>query len=327
MIKLYIINPNGTIDATQFITDYTWSGDYQQCSRTLSFGILSSPTDQNIQTIICDLGNVVMFILDDVLLFQGYIVNRQKSTDSSVINITCYDRGIYLKRNNAVYKFKDATPESITKTICSDFGIASGSIAETGVQISRNFIGVSLYEIIQTAYTIAAETTGEAYQIRFDGTSLCVFKKGITDKTLVITGGSNLLSASTTESIESMVNQIVIYDKNDEPVDKINDENLIKLYGLFQNYLSKKDDEDVTSKAKKILSDNGLEQKITVNCLGNTSNISGNSVIVREPYTGLYGHFYIDNDSHTWRNGQYNNQLTLNFKKLMYEADAGSTPS
>ena len=45
---------------------------------------------------------------------------------------------------------------------------------------------------------------------------------------------------------------------------------------------------------------------------------------VREPYTGLSGLFYIDSDVHTWKNGQYYNKLTLNFKKIMAEKSAGS---
>lgn len=56
---------------------------------------------------------------------------------------------------------------------------------------------------------------------------------------------------------------------------------------------------------------------------GGTGNRTGGCVTVREPTTGLQGLFYIDGDTHTWKNGQYFNKLTLNFKSVMDEQDAG----
>jgi hypothetical protein len=251
------------------------------------------------------------------------VFSRQKDTESSVINITCYDRGIYLKRNESAYKFSNIAPEAIAKRICTDFGIVAGNIAETGIKINRNFIGVNLYNIIQTAYSLASVTTGKKYLTRFDGSKLCVIEKKITDETLIIEGGSNLMSASTTESITDMINQVAIYNSDDVLVGTQRDSEAIKLFGLLQNYLKQPDKEDVTAKAKKIISDNGISQKITVQNLGNIANVTGGTVVVKEPYTGLYGLFYIDNDIHTWKNGQYYNKLVIDFKNIMDEQEAG----
>lgn len=328
MFKLDITNPEGnTVDATQLIQSVTWSGDYQQCSRTLAFGLLSSPTDTNIPIISCSLGSVVILKDDDKELFVGYIFSREKSASDSVINITCYDRGIYLKRNEAVYKFSNMTPEAIAERICTDFGIEVGFLATTGVTVTRNFIGVSLYSIIQTAYTLAADTTGESYLTRFDGVKLSVVKRAETNNTLILEGGSNLMSLSTSESIEEMINQVAIYDSNDNLVDTQKKEDLIKLYGLLQSYYRKSDDEDSDKKLKKMLEDNGVSEKITIDNLGNLACITGNAVIIREPYTGKSGLFWIDSDNHTWKNGQYYNKLVVNFKKIMDEQEAGSEKS
>lgn len=327
MLKPYITSPEGvTTDMTQLVPTITWSGDYKQCSRTLELGMLSSPTDKNMPVIPCPLGSGIALMDDAVELFNGYLFTRQKSTGDSVIDLTCYDRGIYVKRNEAVYKFTNMTPEAIAARICADFGIEVGELAATGVKISRNFIGVSLHKMIQTAYTLAAETTKEAYQIRFKGKKLSVIKKAVTTETLIIEGGSNLMSASTTESIDDMVNQVAIYDKNDKLISTQSDASLIELYGLMQSYLKQSDDEDATTKAKKLLEDNGVSQKITVENLGDVRCITGNSVVVREPYTGMYGLFWIDGDTHTWKNGQYYNKLTLNFKRIMDEQEAGTLP-
>lgn len=42
-----------------------------------------------------------------------------------------------------------------------------------------------------------------------------------------------------------------------------------------------------------------------------------------EPYTGLYGLFFIEADTHTWKNGLYFNKLTLNLKAVMDEKETG----
>lgn len=326
-MELYITTPEGSSgDVMQLVPSITWSGDMKQCARTLEFGLLSSPTDKSIPTVPCPLGASVLLNEGGKTLFEGYIFSRQKSSGDNVIDVTAFDRGIYVKRNEAVYKFTNLTPEEITARVCADFGIETGSIAATGVTISRNFIGVSLYKIIQTAYTLAADTTKEAYQVRFVGKKLTVIKKGISPETVVLAGGSNLMSASTTESVENMVNQVVIYDKNDNLVGTQSDAEFIKLYGLMQEYLKQSDDKDSTEKAKKILEDKGVSQKITVENLGDLRCVTGNTVVVQEPYTGLHGLFYIDDDTHTWKNGQYFNKLTLNFKRMMDEQEAGSLP-
>ncbi|MCX7772780.1 MAG: hypothetical protein N2376_06685, partial [Clostridia bacterium] len=51
MIKLFITNTKGTIDITSLAPTITWAGDYQQCARTLDFGLVSSPTDKNVPVI------------------------------------------------------------------------------------------------------------------------------------------------------------------------------------------------------------------------------------------------------------------------------------
>lgn len=327
MIKLSIINSKGTFDITNLVQTITWSGDYQACARTLDFDLTTSYTDKNVSTVICELGNRVIFKQDSRILFDGFVFERQKNTGNSVINITCYDRGIYLKRNEASYKFTGVTPEAITKKICSDFGIDIGKTATTGVKVKRNFIGVGLYKIIMTAYTLASDETGKQYILRFDGVKLSVIEKKVTDETLIIEGGVNLMSASTSESITNMVNQVAIYNSKDVLVKTVKESESIKSYGLMQSYLKQPDKENVISKAKKILSDNGISQKITLNNLGNIANITGGTVVLREPYTKLYGLFYIDSDVHTWKLGQYYNKLTVNFKNIMDEQEAGSLPN
>ncbi len=327
MIKLIIKNKEGFFDITQLASQISWSGDRLQCARSLDFGLISSASDKTIPTVKCDLGDNITLKFKDKSIYEGYVFSRTKSTNSNTIDISTFDRGIYLNKNRASYKFTNQTPEAITKRVCSDFGISVGEVIAADKKITRNFFGVTLYDIIQTVYTLASEDTKKKYQIRFIGDKLNVIEKKVNDETLVIEGGSNLMDATMTDSIKNMINQVAIYDKNDNHLRNIKDDNLIKLYGLMQDYIKQPDGENVNPKAQKILGDGGVEQKIVVNNLGNVANITGGTAIVREPYTGLYGLFYIDAHVHSWKKGVYTNKLTLNFKNLMDEKEVGSLPN
>ncbi len=327
MLKLLLKNSGGTFDITQLAPNITWSGDYQQCSRSLNFVLLSSATDFNIPTVKCELGNAVILMQDSSVVFDGFVFSRQKSTDGSVIDVSCYDRGFYLKKNKTSYKFQNTTPEAIVKRIATDYEFELGEVAATGVKLSRNFLGASLYDIIETAYTLASASNKKKYITVFRGTKLCVVEKAVTATTLLLEGGSNLMDASTSESIENMVNQVAVYDSSDKLVSTVKNSNAIQLYGVMQEYLQKQDGVDFAKEAQKLLDDNAVEQKITVEGLGNIANVTGGTVVVREPYTGLYGLFYIDSDTHTWKNGIYLNKLVINFKNMMDEKEAGSLPN
>lgn len=326
MPKLYVKNSSGTTDISQLAPTISWSGDYQQRARGLDFGMIASQIDKSIPVVKCELGNAITLMEGSTTLFEGFVFNRQKSTSSSTIDFGCFDRGFYLK-SKVSYKFSNVTPEAITRRVCTDFGISVGEIVATGVKISRNFLGCSIYDIIQTAYTLASVSTKKKYHIVFRGALLCVVEKKVNENTLVIEGGSNLMDASTSESIENMINQVAIYNKDDKLIKTLKNSDAIKLYGMMQDYLKQPEKEDVTAQGQKLLDDNGEEQKITLNNLGNIANVTGGTVVVREPYTGLYGLFFIDSDVHTWKNGIYLNKLVVNFKNIMDEKDVGSLPN
>ena len=324
MIALQLTGKSGSYDITQLVQNVTWSGNYRQCARNLSFELLSTYKDDSIPVVPCELGNAVQLSVDGQETFLGYVFGRSKSLDSSTITVDCFDRGIYLKRNQGVYQFKEQTPESIAARVCGDFGIPTGNLAATGVPVTRNFIGVDLYQIIMTAYTLAAEQTGKSYLPVFRGQTLDVIEKSAS-VSLVIEGKVNLINAACSESVEKMVNQVAIYDKNNSLLKTVGNQEYIDLYGLMQQYLKQGDEEeDTASKAQKLLDDNGYSQKMTVENLGDLNCITGHSVVVKEPFTGIDGLFYIDEDTHTWKNGLYLNKLVLNFKNIMDEQNAGS---
>ena len=310
-------------ECARFAQSLTWAGDIRECARTLDFGLLADPI------IPCDMGSRAAFAVDGQEVFNGFVFSRGRDMDGEghIIDFSCADRGLYLKRNEAEYKFPAMTPDAITRRICADFGIKVGALAQPGVSIRRNFPGTSLYAMVATAYTLVAEQTGERYAIRFRGEALEVVAKRKGPETLVIQPKSNLRGGRVDESIEAMINQVAVHDKYGVRIATHTNAEAVKLYGLMQAHLSQSKDRDSAKEAKKLLEDNGVSQKITVTVNGNPRLMAGDCVVMREPVTGLYGLFWIDSDTHTWsKDGDYSTRLTLNFRNIMDEQEAGSLP-
>lgn len=327
MIHLLQTTEGVTRDVTQLVGTVTWAGDINQCARSLDYELVQSPTDKNMPAVPFGNGTKVQLLQDDALLFEGLVMSNDGSTDNSKIAVHCWDWGFFLRRNKGVYKFTGQTPEQIARRLCADFGIPVGRLAATGFAVTRNFFGQYLYDIIQTAYTLAARSSGKQYILRFTGRQLNVLERTVDDNTLVIEGGVNLIGAAVRSSVEDMVNRVAVYDKDERAIATVGDAEAQRLYGVMQEVVKQSGEEDPVAQANALLREKGVQQKITVDSLGNAANITGGTVVVHEPFTKLYGLFYIDSDTHQWKNGQYYNKLTLNFKSIMDEREVGQLPN
>ncbi len=320
-MRVFHINKSGgKKEITELVTTLSISGEYRSCTRTLSFGVIHGYSDKRTWLTQIETGDTIKVIDKDKVMFLGPVWTKQKETDGTTLDFTCRDYGIYLKQNKAAYSIKQMKPEAIAQKVCADYGIKVGSLAFGAKPISRIFNNASLYDIIMTAYTLGG-AEGKKYYAIFEGDLFYVLEKGKKACDPLISG-ANLLSSAVSESLASMVNRVMVYNKDDKLLEEVREETDIADYGLLSEVLRiSKDDTDYLAQAKKKLS--GLEQKITVSNVGDSQYITGKQVTVTEPYTGLAGVFYIDADTHTWKNGLYSNKLTLNFQNLMDEKESG----
>ena len=319
-IRTWARDGSQTAHITDAVQDLTWSGSYTDCARKLTYTILPEA--------LSDLGGRVRLYHDAEILFSGSVFARSRNSLENAVSITAYDRGIYLKRNETYRKIRNQTPEAVTAQLCREFGVTSGNLAKTGVPLSRNFFGVSLYQVIQTMYTLASEKTGKNYQIRFRADTLDVIEKTQTAETIRLIPGSNLISCDSEDSIESLVTSVAAYNDDGKRVAIYdNPDGLRGLYGLFQQVLKSTGQDDPAKTARQILANNGVKTTINAKCLGNTKLISGHTVVVHEPITGTDGLFWILSDSHTVRKGIYQTMVTLDFRNLMDKQSAGSVPT
>ncbi len=325
MPRILLTKPEGAVDVTGLAVSIRWSGDYRQCARSLTLELLSPQKDPSVPGMDCPLGTPVSLLEGEKLLFSGYVFTRSGSTAANTVTIGCCDPGLYLKRNETTKQYASITPEAAVAALCDEFGIQVGHLATTGVAVSRIFVGASLYQVAATLYTLAAEITGKAYTIRFRGLSLCVEEKETEGGVLLLKGRSNLMDASISESAENLVNQVAVYDQDRKLLYEQSDGESIAQYGRMRQVVRQSAGMDASGKVRELLEKSQPEQKITVNCLGDTRCTAGNAVVVEA--AGLYGLFWIDSDLHQWKNGVYTNRLTLNLKKVMDRQQAGQAVS
>ena len=324
LFQLVIVSPQGeSWDVTDRVSTLTWSGSINQVSRQLE-AVMVTPNDGSLSELPCDLGNEIRLWAGARTRFWGNIVTREKATDASTTTLSGLDRGRFLSNNEGWYQFDGSAPETAVRAICSDFGVGVAGLAATGTVVSRKYPGVALSKIIDSLYTLASEQNGKRYLARFNGLGQLEVVEKPNTATLEIASKKNLQTMSVREDISKLQNSVAIYTDAGKLVRTVDDAESVALYGQFQHILTQREGEDAGAQAQAWLEDNGLQQTITVECLGDPDLISGNAVLLRSNTTGVTGLCWIDSDTHTWKNGQYFCRLSLNFRNLMNETTAGS---
>ena len=320
-MKLYLTNADSTQDVTDFVIQVQWSGDEASATRQLSFSILY---EENENWPVPEVGNVVTLEEEGATLFNGWVVKRTLDSESISMDCVCYDGGIYLKNNDYTGKFRQETAEGMVAAACAEKEVPVVELAETGVALDRKFSAVTLDKLVRTAYSLASERTGERYAIRMKPAGLSVTVRRQSESSLELRPRSNLMAATTTESIVDMVNSVGVYDQQGQRVTTVADEAAIALYGTMERHVRETGSNDAYAEAEALLADNGFSQNVVVEVLGDPRLITGETVVVTEEHTGLSGVFWIDADTHTWRRDQYTCRLTLNCRNVMTQASAGS---
>lgn len=77
--------------------------------------------------------------------------------------------------------------------------------------------------------------------------------------------------------------------------------------------------EDPKARAEALLK--GIEKKASVRAFGDLDLVTGNAVMIKEPFTGLNGKFFIVGDTHTFADNKHVVELELSYQNLMEEID------
>ena len=316
-MKLDLIKTDKVVrDITQLVTRITWSGEFTNVARKLEVDMAHSPSDYYLPKVVIDYGDMVRLWDDEGKeLFRGIVFTKEKSYNSDTLKFICFDNGIYLKRNKGAYNFKNMTPEGMVAKICSDFGITLQYAEQTNVKLSRIAVGEDLYTMIMKGYSYASASLGELYIPIFIKGKLNIIPKGAICSEIVLENKANLRDSTFSGTIENMVNQVVIVDKDGNKKGEVKNDEWIKAFGRMQEVYSIEEGKNSTEMAEKLLK--GVEEKASIEVSGNIDYRTGFAVFVNDEYTGLTGLFYIDADEHTWENGDHITRLTLSFENIM----------
>lgn len=316
-MKLLTIGNAGERDLTHLFERVVWSGDVSQLARKLEFSIVSSPHDENLPKVKVELGDLVVFLTPDgEELFRGYIFSKDKNHSTPSTGFVAYEGSIYLLKNQGAFAFKQLAAEAITKKVCGELGIGVGEVAKTGIPLTFVSIDKSYFETIQTAFDMAAQKNGKKYLITFKKDKLGVIEVGkkVTKTKLVL--AKNIQDVTFSETIENMINKVIVTDEHGKKLNEVTDKELIKKYGQFQAVMQIQDEGEDASGAKTMLKD--VERKGQVSLVGidDYELVAGHSVEMKDDYTGVTGKFRVDQDTHTWENGVHKIDLDLNFETL-----------
>lgn len=322
-----MILKHGGTDISNLVTRITWSGNRLQVARKLEFTYIFEPRDANIPVHIVNLGETVQgftSVVDTVPVFQGNVYNIERNTQSSTITVTAYDNLFILSKSKTTKKYTDMTAEDITRSVCAEMGIKVGNLAVTGQKMTFIAQEKTGYQIIMMAYTQASKKTGKKYHPVMNVDSLDVIEKGTL---LDFTASQYVNEENSTykESIENMVNRVMITDEQGNFIGYQGNEDWMKKYSMIQSVYKKSPNRNTDEEVKAMLK--GVERSGTIELLGDYTVKSSYSIKIDDLITNLTGQFYVKSDTHEFENGIHTMRLEIEFENMMNEVKTSGTNS
>ena len=320
LTRMLVKNRSGELlDVTQLVSSVTIQGDYKQGARRLDCSYIASSIDNNIPNAGIQEYDHVFFYENNKLIFNGCIYEISKDSSSNTMTFYAYDNGVVVLKNKATYNFNNKSVTEIVNTLVKKYDIPVENFVKSDLKIDKIFFNQSLYDILMSVYTILSKTTGKKYMIEWTTGKMNIVEKGKIVLEYGFNENENLINSSYTINIDNVINKVDIVDENYNYIKSVSDEESIKLYNVFKEFVKQGEGEDATELAKSKLQ--GVERKCTLSGFGDYTCITGRAVKVKDSYTGLVGLFYIDADTHKWENGLYTIDLELNFQNIMNEID------
>lgn len=308
---MWEIMVNGERIARHF-TYLEWSGGIKGTSR-----VLNVEYDKDI-AIRIEVGAKVILLKDNERLFMGKVFTVDRYGTKGTYSFKAYDDSVYLNKNRFVKNIYNQTPSQILKMICGEIGLQVGKFPQDKVKCSFPAIDKSGYEIILQAYTIQHKKDKQIYSVVCNDGKIEIAHQGIILEDVKLDSRNDIQESQYSQSIEDMINQIIIYKTDKEKlqiIDKVAKEEDKQKYGIFQNVMEYEEDVNNIYNARKMLK--GLENKANIAVIGDVNLQSGYMVAVEEHNSGLIGTFLIERDTHIVENGNYYTNLELSFENKM----------
>ncbi len=308
----------GDKDITHYVESATWSGDSGQAARKLEFAIAYSTKDKNFTNMDIAIGQIIYVYSDNSEIFRGVVFFRQRSSDGNTMQFTAYDFLIYLARSKTTRKFSGITVESVLTQVCNELGVVVGDVVPIGVYVDFIADTKSGIEIINEAFHLAYAKKKEQYHAFMREDKLCIVQKGTVVENYTASSLKNVKSTTYSESIEEMVNQILITDENGNSAGYITNGDDVRDYGLLQDVYKIDRKQDTQTQAKALLK--RIARSASMSAMGDVRCRTGYSIVVEDDQ--LKGRFAIKSDRHSFKNNLHTMELELEFETVVSASGA-----
>ena len=311
-------------DITDYILRYEWSGDVTQAARKLEFSIAHNVPgkDSSFTQLDLKLGGFITLAEkteeseEETEFFTGRIFFRKRSTDGYTFEFAAYDDMIYLAKSHISMLFECSVSDGI-KEICKHMGIeVAEDLPSIPTKVSFFADDKSCTEAIRMLLDKAKADTAvkkEYNALCINGAVTCVLK-GEMIEDYVATDKTNVVSSEHSESVEDMVNRVVMVDEKGSVCQTFTNTDDQTHFGTLEKVYKaqppkKGESVDNVAGAKAMLS--RTKEESSLQGLGYIQCIAGYTIKVQEER--LKGNFFIKSDSHTFENNVHNMRLTLEY--------------
>lgn len=318
MITLTAYLSDGTTkDLTANTGNYSLSDHIDQLSAELKFDLTANPLDANFKDLWVPVGTKISFTHDEVNLFQGIITKYDRNSLANFA-YTANDYAYYLNKSEIIIQFNNVTTTQAIEQLCSENGIAIGSICDIPTIVNKIYNGSKISDVIKDLLKMAEADQKVHYYMEMRGGKLWILKYSDLYIQPTDTLVKNIISEfSSSYSMEDMTNKVVVIsskEKNTQIQATAEDTDSQQIYGTVQK-VEKVDDKKVSqaqSIADGILSDKGkIKKSFSVTELGDDTVRAGRLLKFNYPEINLEGVFLVKASTHNYAGLKHTMRLEL----------------
>lgn len=325
-INLILIKGDKGYDITELVTEVKWSGRKGSSARSIEVKLIDDEDRGARAGISVEKGHQCIFSYDGKELFRG-IIMRTTQTHKKDCSFKAYDNGIYLANNKDTFKYTNKTVPEIFKDICKRFGLPYSECSSSSFKIPElTKSKTTAYDALCDAMSQVYNSTGIRHYIDSQKGSLRFLTRRDNIKQWVIETGANIITYSSTVSIEKVKTRVKLLSKEDTVLVKETNSALEKNIGVMQEVA--KPDDSLNSAQLKRYAAGMLREKSTpertlrIDAIGIPDVISGIGVYLIIPQLGIKHTYYVDEDTHTFKGNYHKMSVTLNLANdSEYEKD------
>lgn len=328
-ISLIIIKGEQGYDVTQLVETIKWKGRKGSSARTLTATLIDDDGYKHARSgIDVEKGHQCLFNYNGKELFRG-IIMTQTQTNRKKLQFTAYDNGIYLANNKDTFTYENKTASDVFRDCCTRFGLPMGEVAKCSYKIPElTKSKTTAFDAIADALSLDFDATGIRHYVASSKGKLSLLTRRENIMQWVIEVGQNITTYSYTRSIEDIKTRVKMVSKEGTTVAEKKNSALEKKIGVFQEI--DQPDESLTTAQVNDLIASILEEKSTpertlnVEAVGIAEVISGIGVYIIIPELGLSRTFYVDEDTHTFKDNMHTMTLKLNYANDLAKEEKNS---